>query len=338
MAPPSGLPERTCLIRTLATLASALRRWGTDLDVVFARAGLVVDQIDDYELRIPISQYRRVWEEALRETGDEAIGLHVLEAFDMQDVLSNLLYIATSAATGQEAFDRVSPFIRLAHEAIEIDLMVEGDRTICKAGFRDWEDDRTLNEYFLGLVVKLAPAVVGKSAPFTVWFRHPAPAYADEYEQILGRPVRFDAPFNAVVGSVADLDQPLPNADALLCSMLERQASDTLERMPRVLDFAETVRHQIEASLPAGEISADAIARSLGLSDRTLRRRLKDCGVTYQMLLDAVRCERARQALSQPGVSIGEVAYSLGFSDASAFHKAFRRWTGKAPGEVVERA
>ena len=79
----------------------------------------------------------------------------------------------------------------------------------------------------------------------------------------------------------------------------------------------------------AGAVSA----ASLGLSDRTLRRRLNDCGVHYQELLDSVRCDLARLTLSAPGATVGEVAFSLGFSDTSAFHKAFRRWTGTRPSD-----
>ena len=130
-------------------------------------------------------------------------------------------------------------------------------------------------------------------------------------------------------------DRPLPRADSLLCSLLERQAADALARMPAVTSFAETVRQEIARALPGGEVSADGVARSLGLSARTLRRRLSDCGLNYQQLLDGVRCDLARQALSRPGASVGEVAAALGFSDTSAFHKAFRRWTGKRPSELT---
>ncbi len=142
--------------------------------------------------------------------------------------------------------------------------------------------------------------------------------------------IRFAAPFDAVVGSASDLDRPLPRSDAVLCSLLERQAVEALARILRVSSFAEAARGQIAGSLSIGDTSAEGVARALWLSSRTLRRRLSDCGVSDQVLFDGVRWD-----LTRPGSSVGEVAYSLGFSDTSAFHKAFRRWAGKRPSDLT---
>ena len=329
------MTERTRSIRTLATLVAALRGWGADVEKGLARADLISDQVENHDWRVSIARYRTVWDAACEETGDDAIGLHVLEYFDLQGVLSTLIYIASSSATGCEAFQRVSPFIRTAHEAIEIELFVEEDKAICKAGFRGWAEDRTLNEYFLGLIMKIAPAIVGPDSSFSAWFRHGAPEYALQCQSIFGTDVRFESPFNAVVGSLADLDRPLPRADSLLFSLLERQASDALARMPQASSFEETVRQEIERLLPNGELSAEGVARSLGLSARRLRRRLNSCESSYRRVLDGVRCDLARRVLSKPDASVREVSYSLGFSATSDSHKAFCRWTGKRPSELT---
>ena len=139
---------------------------------------------------------------------------------------------------------------------------------------------------------------------------------------------------------MASIDRPLPKADEIFRRLLERQAEDALERMGEFSSFAEIVRCEIAKRIESSgqataqlDVSAEIIAEGLGLSDRTVRRRLRECGVRYQQLLDGVRCERARVALSQPGTTVGEVAFSLGFSDTSAFHKAFRRWTGMRPSD-----
>ena len=326
---------QTCVIRTLSTLVSALRKWGVDVDPVLASAGLSADEIDDWERRISVDQYLTVWRAAREATGDPAIGLHVLECFDMQDVLSNIVYIASSSATPREAFERVSPFIRYHHNGMDVQLFEHEDRTVCRMEVSCWSQEQMLIDYFLGLFLKIAPRVIGTQTAREAWFRHPAPSYADEYARVLEATIRFSMPYDAVIGSPEDLDRPLPNADEVLCAMLERQASDALARLPEISSFAASVRARIESLLSSADLTAERVAGSLGLSTRTLRRRLSEEGVSYQSLLDTVRCERARAALARPGTSVGEVAFELGFSDTSAFHKAFRRWTGQRPSDVT---
>ncbi len=338
MPHPAPAVQGTCHVKSLASLTASLREWGYDAAEILAEGDVRLEQLDDPEHRISIDAYRSVWEAARRETGDEAIGLHVVENFDPRNAITPFVYLASSSATPREAFKRVAPFIQVAHNAVVMDLEVVDDRTIFRAEFRGFEDDLYVIEYFIGMVVKIAPMIVGGQQIEEIWFKHSPPAYAAEYPRILGLDVLFDAPDNAITGRAEGLDRPLPNADEVLCNMLERQAIAALERMPKVSDFAHVVRQRIESQIGCSDVSAEAVAAALGLSDRTLRRRLSECGVRYQELLDSVRCELARQALARPGATVGEVAFSLGFSDTSAFHKAFRRWTGIRPSDYKQAA
>jgi AraC-like DNA-binding protein len=97
------------------------------------------------------------------------------------------------------------------------------------------------------------------------------------------------------------------------------------------------VRHQIASALPFG-VSADEVAEDLGMSARNLRRRLEAEGSSYQVILDEVRCELARRYLAEEGKGVEEVAFALGFSDGSAFHKAFKRWTGESPTDFARES
>lgn len=328
----------TCSVRSLATLAAALDNWGYDVPKILSAGKVEIDQMDDIDNRISLDAYRSVWEAARKTTGDEAIGLHVLADFDPRHLMTVFVYLASSSATAREAFERVAPFIRIANDAVEVELSEVEGRTIFRSHFRGFEQDHYMTEFFIGLIVKVAPFVLGTHDIQEAWFSYSPPAYADEYKKILGVDIRFDAPCNAVLGSADGLDRPLPNADEVLCAMLQQQAVAALKRLPMASDFAQIARRQIESQIQDGDVSAEAVASALGLSDRTLRRRLKDCGVRYQELLDNVRCDLARQALARPGTSVGEVAFSLGFSDTSAFHKAFRRWTGTKPSDWANSA
>ena len=193
--------DATCRANTLSMLITALRKWGVDPEPILANVDLTSRDLDDAECRISVSRFRDVWDAAFDVTGDDALGLHVIDTFDPAAVLADVVfYMATSSATPREAFNRVSPFIQLSHEAIEIDLSESDGHTICKVGYRGLSDQRTLTEYLVGLVAKIAPSVVGPEQTFKACFEFPPPQYAAEYASILGIEVEFEAPHNAFGG------------------------------------------------------------------------------------------------------------------------------------------
>lgn len=326
--------DATCLIGTLTSLVAALDDWDVDADRVLSTAGITREHFDDPERRISHGQFEATWLAAQEATGDAALGLHVVEheAANTHDLLT---YIASTAPTRREAFERAQRYTRIAHDALELELYVEDDRSVCETRFRGRQSIPVIAQYAVGLIVKVAPRVVGEQIIREAWFEHDEPAHADEYRRVLGVAVRFGARCDGVVGGGGDLNAPLPRSDAALCDLLEEQAADKLARVPPSDDFVARVRQQIAAALPHGDPTAEGVASALGLSARTLRRRLAGLGASHQQLLDDVRCELAQRALAERGANVSEVAYLLGFSDASAFHKAFRRWTGKRPSDVV---
>jgi AraC-like DNA-binding protein len=333
MSQPTNAGEPLCAVETLDPLVSALRAWDAPVGEILARVGLCEKDLDDKTLRIPQSKFESAWFAAREITEDPAIGLHVIDHFDVNR-LDLVAYLAAASATPREAYARARRYTRIAHDALEVDLSVENGRSICRTRFRGRENDRTLAEFAVGLIVKVSPRVVGREVEINAWFEHSEPDYADEYEPILRCPVRFDAPLNGIVGGAAGIDDPLPHADPGLVALLEEHAAEQLSKIPAVSTFPDRVRERIAAVLPEGDVSPERVARSLGVSSRTMRRRLGEGGVSYQQLLDDVRRDLATRALARPEMSISEVALLLGFSDASAFNKAFRRWTGKRPSDL----
>jgi AraC-like DNA-binding protein len=142
--------------------------------------------------------------------------------------------------------------------------------------------------------------------------------------------LRFNAPVNALLFAHTDVTLPLPTAHPELAEMHERIASEHLQR----LDPAQTchrVRAVIIRHLPDGEPRRPKIAAILGMSERTLQRRLAAEGISFQRLLDDTRHELAQHYLSQRNLSLADTAYMLGFSDQSSFFRAVRRWFGVSP-------
>jgi AraC-like DNA-binding protein len=169
--------------------------------------------------------------------------------------------------------------------------------------------------------------------PRVVQFDYPAPRHAQRYRALFRCPVVFDAEATAIEVSAALAAHPnmnaAPEVDARLRSyadgLLEAHRGDLLSR--RVLAF---LREQPELQ----RTSMEQVGERLGISERTLRRRLQAEGTSYPLLVQRALQERAEALLRDPERSVKEVAYELGFADPSAFHRAVRRWTGKAPGEL----
>jgi AraC-like DNA-binding protein len=138
-----------------------------------------------------------------------------------------------------------------------------------------------------------------------------------------------EAPF--LVFAAADLERPVTATDPSLRALLEGYAARELERRPAVESACEQVRRVVLASLPGAAPSASAVARSLGVSERSLRRALQAEGQRFSEVRDCCLRAVAEQALLDPSRTIGEVGWLLGYSEPSAFHRAFRRWTGTTP-------
>jgi AraC-like DNA-binding protein len=143
--------------------------------------------------------------------------------------------------------------------------------------------------------------------------------------------VRFGRPLTKLVFDASVLTLPLVGADPALGSLLERQAAELLADSPRRGAFAGRVRSLIKEGLPGGEARMDSVCRRLGVSARTLQRKLREEGTSFQELLEETQRALAEFYLRKPGVAICEISYSLGFAQPSAFHRAFRRWTGLTP-------
>src|SRR5262249_51637173 len=127
------------------------------------------------------------------------------------------------------------------------------------------------------------------------------------------------------------LEIPLLRADAALQAILEAQVMAVIEKLPRGEATTDAVRRYLAGGLGDGQPTLEQIAPRLHMSPRTLHRRLEEEGTSFRQVLSEVRRELAARHLSEGRLAIGEIAFLLGFSEPSAFHRAFKRWTGHAP-------
>jgi len=165
-----------------------------------------------------------------------------------------------------------------------------------------------------------------------VQFAHPPLGPLAEYERVFGIVPRFEAAGNALSFQAGPLDLALPAADPVLSRIVTAHADQALAAMPSLDEpLTAQVRRLVAAGLSAGPPPLEQVARELHLTGRSLQRRLKAQGQGYADLVDEVRRELALRYVADRHLALGEVAYLLGFSEPSAFHRAFKRWTGATP-------
>lgn len=188
------------------------------------------------------------------------------------------------------------------------------------------------------LVLRMREHVEGGFQPFLVTFGHAPLGTGQPHRAVFGAPVEFSAREDAVWFSSALLSATLRRGDPALSAYFREQVEAALAQRGEPRDDLLSLLRRLLARDLARVPSLEEAARALGLGARTLRRRLDDAGTSFQEALDALRAEVARQHLGRPRLPIAEVAYLLGYSEPSAFHRAFKRWTGETPAQFRERA
>jgi len=325
-------------VHAILPLLEDLERKGLDLGAILARAGIGRTAFDDPSTRLPKRQFQALWQAAVEATGDPALALRVA-ARARPNALGVIGYLASASESRRNAFELVRGLTPLLWENVDCELEAEGDALFlrCHAGGHPAARRFTL-EYAVGLAVAMSRVLgFAQAEPLEARFAYAPPEYAAEYGRILGVPVRFEAGETGVLFPRTMMESLNPTADAALRRLLERHAAEQLARIPTGAHFAQRVRACIRSMLSVDSLTADTVAARLSMSGRTLRRRLQDEGTTYQALVDQVRAELAAHYLEKERRTIDEVGFLLGFSDQSAFTKAFRRWTGKTPAELVRR-
>jgi AraC-like DNA-binding protein len=173
--------------------------------------------------------------------------------------------------------------------------------------------------------------------PREVLFRHGAPPDTRAHEAFFRSPLRFDAPADEIRFDPSLLDAPLVQADAALAAYFQHHVDALLRRLAPPESVAGRLAAVLATETRSGPPTLEAAAKRLGTSSRTLRRRLKDEGTSFHEVLDRARLELAKRYLKDPRMPLGEIGFLLGFSEPSAFHRAFKRWTGTTPLEHRER-
>ena len=278
----------------------------------------------------------RTWIAAGEATGDDVLGIHVAERAPV-GIYGALEYSIRSCATVGHALRQLARYYRIVSHLSSVAIDVEAD-VFHLRHVTTFPTPPAVADSIFATVVR-----GGRELTHTAFLAREvrltrqAPAQRGEHERFFCAPVTFAAARDELVFDAELLDVPLLTADAELNATLGQRTEAQLDALPSADRFLRTVRLALIRALQSGaETTVTSLARALNLSERTLQRRLRENETSHSEVLDHVRHELALSYLSDDVSSI-EAAYLLGFSEAAAFHRAFKRWTGTTPRDFRQR-
>ncbi|HEY1234757.1 MAG TPA: AraC family transcriptional regulator [Candidatus Binatia bacterium] len=330
------------VISTAATsgLVEAIRDAGADPDQLLHTVQLDPSVLSRTDKFIPCAMFARILEEAARITGDYCFGLHLGERFNPKNI-GALTYVVLNSPTVAVGDDQVARYLKLYNQAATVSRSIEGERAylryvLCDLGI---ESPRQENEYSLAIRINTIRMMVGSQwTPLEVQFAHQAPAQISEHQRIFGAPVLFGYPTNNLVVEREFLERQVPAADPRLYEIMQRYFQEIIDAMPEDTDALLSVRKAIAESMRDGDPNLTRVAKKMALSRRTLQRQMKEHATNFKSVMDNTRRHFAVSYLKDRRNSVAEIAFLLGYSEAAAFTRAFKRWTGLTPLAYRHRA
>jgi AraC-like DNA-binding protein len=329
----------TASVQIVRLVLAACTVRGISVTEFLSAIGLEPHQVLDPDGRVPSSVAQRAWHVAAERCADPHFGLSVAELVQPRDI-GALGYAMCSSATLGEALRRLSSFFRLFHQQASLALIEERDVVRIRI-LHEIQDPMRLRhpvECLMARLIDGARVTTGRRVPIVALsFRHPSPADTSAHVRAFGCVPSFGQAHNEAVVPRDALDTPQRTSAPLAAQSMERHLQKLLDELPAEEKLIGRARRVLAEEMRRGEPSLEAVAKRLGMSGRTLQRKLREEGMAFQALLDDLRCELARRHMDEPQESIAEIAFLLGFSEVSTFHRAFKRWTGHTPGEYRKR-
>ncbi|MEA5616610.1 AraC family transcriptional regulator [Cronbergia sp. UHCC 0137] len=310
---------------------------GIEINGLYSAASIDPAWLDDPDGQVSGEILKYLWREAVKLTSDRYLGLHIGEAFDLS-AIGIVGYVLLNCQTYGQVLEKLSQYTRLFSQGVAIHHTISHGWVHCDCeiignvkNYLLEEPQHPIESTFAALFTA-TQQLTGKSLQaYRVWFQHQSPEDCSEYERIFQTVVEFSQPTNRIFFDVNCLNWSVRSANPNLLSVFEQHAAIMLKKQNQSHLYSQKVMIAIAQNLQGDIPLIDAIARGLKISVRQLQRELQSENTSYQQLLDKTRRELALQQIQNPETSIHDIAFLLGFSEPSAFHRAFKRWTGQTP-------
>jgi AraC-like DNA-binding protein len=335
-----GLSNRPAAGNTVAAgMAKGLLEFavgqGADRSALLSASGLTAADLSSEDARLPFSRYVALYWAGEVMSGDPALALHFGESMSAMDGMV-VCHVGSACETMGAALDVINRFGRLS---IDVATASGGDPfQVETSGAGTWLIDASiypvpspqLTDTSFTRLIAGTRQLTDRDFVRAVHLTRTAPAHQTEYERIFRAPIAFGERRNALLLDPDWFALPLGATSRYAGSVFEAHANTLLENLDPPGRHGRAVEEIVRSRLASSAVSMQAVARQLGISRQTLYRRLQCERTTFEAILTRVRQETAQQLLRE-GVSVGETAHRLGFSDHSAFSRAYKRWTGRSP-------
>ena len=325
------------------SLADWLRESQVDFLAMMLRCGIQADSLQSGDARVPARQWHQLLDLAGKEIRDPLIGLHCGEsAADAQsprpamDLFFQTLFNNPTLGRALNDYCRLAPLI---DDGWQVMLRQAGDSIrLCWSVAPGADYHPAAVEIFVARTVALCRMLL--SSPLhlaAVSLAHPALGPRWRYRRFFACPVRFAAKRCQIELATTDLEIPLINSQPQLYALLVQHCEHWLDQLLSSQSLSIRLRNWLRQQLQLGQPDSSLAARHFAMSRQTLHRHLRDEGTGFNELLDQVRMEEACRYLAEERYSLGEIAFFLGFSEQSAFSRAFRRCMGESPALYRQR-
>jgi len=320
-------------------LDAYMRSRGAHAGEALRRAGLEPRDLTDPDRRVPLIRYLELLEICADLLADRQFGLKFGAQYDPRHagVVGN---VALASRTIGEAFESIGRYLPTMVDATVHGVEVSDGVVFVYSYYVDplMMSYRQKGDWAIAFACNLMRAGLGDPH----WTPHEVvlPQLADEgpaerraRAEIMGDKIRVGHPWAGIRFDAGLLKRPMATADAMIESLMRHYGDLRLAALPELGGEIEPLRREIARLLVKGEGSIEHLANAIGASVRTLQRRLKDAGVNYNDLQNDVRKTLALNLLENKTLALSQIAFSLGYSEVSAFNHAFRRWVGQSPGD-----
>jgi AraC-like DNA-binding protein len=318
-------------------LLSELRQRGLPGAALLEGSSVDAAALANLRATIPTAEWEALVVRAIELTGDPALGIAMGETWSLS-MLQVVGQLVVSCRTMREALSLFERYRSLLgnNSSWQLEERDETAWLYCDHALTDPVAAHVVMEAVLTLTYRVGRGFSGHSvAADEVWFSHAEPTYAAQFARVFACPVRFGQPRNALVFARRALDYEAEHNDETMRELL-RTSADALLRERQAESLTDRVRALLRYEEDVTRMNVRHIASMLHMNVRALRRRLGAERTPITNLLDEARLRVAQRGLSRPGASIKVVAHQLGFSEPSAFHRAFKRWSGQTPAQFIK--
>jgi AraC-like DNA-binding protein len=332
----------TIAIHFVVAALESVRARGLDAEALLERVGLSASLLQVPQARVSAKHYGELWRLVAITLDDEFFGQDSRRM--KSGSFAMLVHSVLGCKTLSSALERSLRFYNLILDDIAGSLvrgspaeamLRPSEATVIVRERQTGAAARTFaHEVLLMLVHGVACWLVGRRIPILrAHFSYPEPAHAAEYRLMYCTDLSFDMPTTRIVFEADYLDLPVVQNERSVKEFLRTAPENILVKYKNGSSMSARIRRRLRQLLPGEVPDFEALAAELNMTTATLRRRLHEEGASYQGIKDQLRRDLAISYLSHSGRSVMDIALELGFSERSAFHRAFRKWTGASPGE-----